>query len=154
MKHLKQGVICLLLICIYSIASAQKLVLPKEPDHKKPKLFLDIPDRVPVTSSTLTPLLNLKTGQATNISLSDKFIFSGMVVSTASKYNNTIKSVVVKSTNRTGANLTISQITNPDGTVTYRGRIISFQHGDCFELKSEKGQYILVKRNFEDMVND
>ena len=154
MKNLRQGILCLLLICVYSVVSAQKFVLPKEPNHKRPKLFQDIPDRVPVTASALLPLLNLRSGQPASVSLSDKFIFKGTIISTASKYNNTIKSIVLKSTDRAGANLTISQITNPDGSISYRGRIVSFQHGDCFELKTEKGQYILVKRNFEDMVND
>jgi hypothetical protein len=154
MKHLKQVILCLLLICIYSIVSAQKITLPKEPDHKKPKLFQDIPDRVPVTASVLLPLLNLKTGQPASISLSGKFAFNGTVVSTVSKYNNTIKSIVLKLSDREGANFSISQITNPDGSMYYRGRIVSFRHGDCFELKTEQGQYILVKRNFEDMVND
>ncbi|MCW3117422.1 MAG: hypothetical protein JWM28_1504 [Chitinophagaceae bacterium] len=154
MKHLKQGILCLLLICVYSIVSAQKITLPKEPDHKRPKLFVDIPDRVPVAASVFLPLLNLKSGQPASISLSDKFTFDGTVVSVASKYNGAIKSIVLKSTNRAGANLSISQTTNPDGSLSYQGRIVSFQHGDCFELKTENGQYILVKRNFEDMVND
>ena len=154
MKHLKQGLLCLTLLFVYSIASAQKITLPKEPDHKKLKLFLDVPDRVPVKASAFQSLLNLKTGQPASINLSDNFIFHGTIVSTASKYNNTIKSIVLKSADRVGANLSISQITNPDGSVSYRGRIISFQHGDCFELKMENGQYVLVKKNFEDMVND
>ena len=154
MKHLIQGTLCLLILCIYTVVSAQKITLPYEPDHKRPKLFQDIPDRVLVTASALRPLLDLKTGQPANISLSDKFIFKGTVASMASKYSNTIKSIVIKLTDRAGASLTLSQITNPDGSINYRGRIVSFQHGDCFELKTEKGQYILVKRNFEDMIND
>ena len=154
MKHLCQGLLCLTLLFVYSSVSAQKITLPKEPDHKKPKLFLDVPDRVPVRTTLFQPLLDLKTGQPASINLSDKFIFHGTIVSTATKYNNTIRSVVLKSSDRVGANLCISQITNPDGSITYQGRIVSFQHGDCFELKMEKGQYVLIKRNFEDMVND
>jgi len=154
MKHLKQGILCLLLICIYATVSAQKIVLPQEPDRKKPKLFRDIPDRVPVSASSFLPLLNMKTGEAGSIHLSDKLVLNGTIVSTAVKYNNRIKSIVLKSSSYAGANLTITQITNTDGSISYRGRIVSFQHGDCFELKYEKGEYILVKKNFEDMVND
>jgi len=96
----------------------------------------------------------MKTGEAGSIHLSDKLVLNGTIVSTAVKYNNRIKSIVLKSSSYAGANLTITQITNTDGSISYRGRIVSFQHGDCFELKYEKGEYILVKKNFEDMVND
>jgi hypothetical protein len=154
MKHLKQGILCLSLFCIYCMASAQETAVPKEPNRFKPKLFKDVPDRVPVSATLFVPLLTMKAGQAAGISLSPNFRFEGRIVSTASKYNNTIKSFVLKSTDREGASLTISQITLPDGSVSYRGRIISFSHGDCFELKTDNGQYVLVKRNFEDMVND
>ena len=154
MKNLKPGILCLLLICIYSFAGAQKALIPKEPDLKKPKLFLNLPDRVPLSVSLLTPLLSLKAGQPAHINLSDKFLFKGTIVSVTSKYNNTLRSVVIKSAENNAVNLTFSQITNPDGSFTYRGRIISFHHGDCFELKAEKGQYTLVKRNLNDIVND
>ncbi len=154
MKYLKPGILCLSVICIYTIASAQKVFTPKEPEIKTARLFKDLPDRVPLNSSVLLPLLALKTGQAATISISDKLVFKGTVSSAASKYNDAIKSIVLKLDDRPGATLTVSRIKNPDGTVNYRGRIISFQHGDCFELKNENGQYILVKKNFEDMVND
>lgn len=154
MKYLKPGIICLFIICICTITSAQKVLTLKEPEIKTARLFKDLPDRVPVNSSTLLPILALKTGQAATISLSDKLAFKGKVSSSVSKYNDAITSIIIKLDDRPGATLTISRIKNPDGTVNYRGRIISFQHGDCFELKNENGQYILVKKKFEDMVND
>jgi hypothetical protein len=154
MKLLKPGIICLLLISICAVASAQKIVSPNQPATLRPRLFKDVPDRLPVTASKFTSLLALKKGQPASISLSDKFIFKGTVVSAVSKYNNAIESTVVKSDDYPDATFTVTKVKKSDGTVVYRGRIISFKHGDCFELKNENGQYILVKRNFEDMVND
>ena len=154
MKYLKPGILCLFTICICAITSAQKILNPKEPEIKKARLFNDIPDRVSVVASKLTPLLALKKGEITSISFSDKITFKGTVASTASKYDDAIRSIVIKLDDCPGATLTVSRIKKADGTEYYRGRIISFQHGDCFELKTENGQYILVKKNFEDMVND
>ena len=154
MKYLKTGILCLLTFSICAFVSAQKVITQNQPATLKPQLFKEIPNRLPVVASKLSPLLTLRKGQPASISLSDKFIFRGTVVSSVSKYNDAIQSTVIKSTDYPGATLTISRIKNSDGSVAYRGRIISFQHGDCFELKNENGQYILIKRNFEDMVND
>lgn len=154
MKHLKKGFICLSITFTCIFASAQKVVLPKEPNLNKPKLFQHVPDKVSFSVSKLTPLLKMEKGQTTDLTFSDKFIFKGTVVSSVSKYNNAIRSIVVRSADNSGANLVFSQITNPDGTTYYRGRIISFQHGDCFELKNENGQYFFIKKNLNDMVND
>lgn len=152
MKYFKPGIFCLLLFCIYAVGYAQKIVTPNQP--VKSRLFKDVPDRLPVIAARLQPLLTLKKGQPASISLSDKFIFRGKVVNAVSKYNDAIQSTVIKSEDYPDATLTISKVKKSDGSIIYRGRIVSFQHGDCFELKNENGQYILVKRNFEDMVND
>lgn len=154
MKLLKAGTLCLFVFSICAVASAQKIVSPNQPATIKPRLFKEIPDRLPVAASKFTSLLALKKGQSASISLSDKFIFKGKVVSSVRKYNDAIESTVIKSDDYPDATFTVTKVKKPDGTIAYRGRIISFTHGDCFELKNENGQYILVKRNFEDMVND
>jgi hypothetical protein len=43
--------------------------------------------------------------------------------------------VVIRSEVFNGARLTVSKITNPDGSIRYSGRIISFKHGDCMNWK-------------------
>jgi hypothetical protein len=88
------------------------------------------------------------------ISDGSTFRFTGKVVSAVSKYQNSIVSIVVRSTNFAGASLTISKITNEDGTITYRGRIISRQHGDLYELKQVNNNYVLIKRKYYDLVNE
>ncbi|MGC4037155.1 MAG: hypothetical protein QM764_14445 [Chitinophagaceae bacterium] len=154
MKRLKSGILCLLVFSICAASHAQKLNLPTRSNAAKPKLFKDMPNRLPVASSKLSSLITLKKGQTASVSLADNFTFKGSIVSAASKYNDAIQSIVIKSADYPDATFTISKIKLPDGTINYRGRIVSFTHGDCFELKSENGQYTLVKRNFEDMVND
>lgn len=158
MKHLKTGILCLsaiLFTCLIASAqSVQKANFPKEPDNSKPRLFRNIPEKVAVSLNTLLPVAKLKKGESASLTISDKFVFKGTVVSSVSKYDNALKTIVIKSPEFSGANLSISQITLPDGTVTYRGRIINFQYGDCLELKSENGQYFFVKKNLNDMMTD
>jgi hypothetical protein len=72
----------------------------------------------------------------------------------SSKYNNTLRSVVVRSTNFNGATLTLSSSTTTDGAATYTGRIISFQHGDLFVLQKENEEYYLVKKKYHELINE
>jgi len=65
-----------------------------------------------------------------------------------------MRSVVVRLSDFKGATLTLSSFTHPDGTVTYSGRIISFQHADLFELQYQNEQYFLIKKNYYELVNE
>ena len=75
------------------------------------------------------------------------------IISATSKYNNTVRSVVVSSTRFNGATLTLSSTTT-DGTVRYSGRIVSFQHADLYVLQKEEEQYFLIKKKFHELVNE
>ena len=78
--------------------------------------------------------------------------FNGQVISRSD--DNTIHSVVIRSANFNGATLTLSSSAQPNGTVKFTGRIISFQHGDAYELQNQNDQYILIKKNFYDLMNE
>lgn len=156
MKNLRTAVLCagLALCSLGSYAQGKPVV--NEPDYNKPKLFSHLPARIPVNTVELESLFQNAVGKATSLEVADdvQFRFEGEVVSAGSKYQNTLQSMVIRSTNFNGANFNISRITNADGTITYRGRIISFNHGDLFELQNQNGQYALVKKNFYDLINE
>lgn len=154
MKHLTKGFICLSVLFTCYFASAQKATLPTQNVNSKPKLFRNIPEKINVSLNNLLPVINMQKGQAASLTLSDRFVFKGTVISSVSKYDDALKTVVIKSPEFDGANLSFSQIKNPDGSVTYRGRIMNFQYGDCFELKNDNGQYYFVKKNLNDIIND
>jgi hypothetical protein len=155
MNYLIRGFITSILICFLIGGNAQQFTPPvNQPNYNRPKLFSDLPDTILFPASLLSVIINLKEGQNTNINISAKFPFPGTVTSITDKYNSTIKSVIIKSTNRPGAGFTLSQTTEPEGMVSYNGRILSFQSGDGFELQYNDGKYYLIKRNFYDMVND
>ena len=160
MKNLRTSFLCACItVCsLGSTAQQQDHTIPiNQPNLNKPKLFQALPDNVPVSIDNLATLLKTPMGSTVGINLSDKvtFLFEGKVTSAVSKYNNTLQSVVINSTNYLGAQLTLSGISNRDGSISYTGRIVSFAHGDLFELKKQQdGSLVLVKRNFYELVNE
>lgn len=157
MKSLRTAVLCagIALCSLGSFAQENKAPV-NEPDLNKPKLFTGLPERVQLSTDEISNLFGNPLGRATTLRLTEdsRFQFEGEVISSASKYDNKLQSVVIRSTNFNGARLTISRVVGSDGIVKYRGRIISFTHGDVYELENQNGQYILVKKNYYDLVNE
>ena len=120
----------------------------------RPTLFQNLPNKISCRVNDLSALLESEIGQPVSFSLADNLSFKGVVSSVASKFDNTLVSVVIRSTNFAGAALSFSKITKEDGTYNYVGRIISFQHGDAYEIRLENGQYFFVKKGFYDLVNE
>lgn len=157
MKNLKFLGLCLICFIVSARVSAQTKVPINEPDTKKPKLFAELPDRIPVNLSEINSLFNGTTeaGRQVHVGFGEKQAgLNGNIISDISKYNNKIRTLIIRSSNFSGATLTLSSFTQPDGTVSYSGRIISFKHGDLFELEKQGEQYVLVKKNFNDLVNE
>jgi hypothetical protein len=159
MKNLRTTLIgvCITLSCLS--ATAQNNTVPiNEPDYNKPKLFQHLPDVITVNVEDLNSLLNKQVGKSISINLADKsqsaFQLEGEVVSETLQPDNGSQTISIRSSNYPGASFTLSRITNLDGTVRYSGRIISFKHGDLLELQQRNGQWMLVKRNFYDLVNE
>jgi hypothetical protein len=146
-----------LLICAVS-SNAQETAPLSEPNYKRPQLFGSLPDNIKVNIQSLKALLKASNGEAIASDLGNSgssFRLNGQVVSTASKFNNTMQSVVIRSSDFNGARLTFTQRTNDDGTISYIGRIISFEHADVYELQQkDDGSYEFVKKKFYDLVNE
>ena len=145
-----------LLVCSLDL-SAQQTAPVTEPNYKKPKLFGSLPANIKVNIHSLKELLKASNGEAVKSDLGNpgsSFNFNGQVVSTASKFNNSIKSIVIRSDNFNGARLTFTQRIDEDGTISYIGRIISFDHADVYELQQKDGNYEFVKKRFHDLVNE
>lgn len=157
MKNLRTTALCVCAM-LYSICSfAQQGKAPvNEPNQNKPRLFDNLPERIPVTIDDLDQLLTAEVGRKTSLrsSNSNTVHFDGEVVSATSKYNNTMNSVVMRSSNFNGATFSLTKTISADGTVSFVGRIISFQHSDIYELQNQSGQLTLVKRNFYDLINE
>lgn len=158
MTNLKTLGICLVCFCICAFATAQNKAPLNEPDVNKPKLFTNLPDQITIDVTELKNLLTTttETGKDITVSSADKKMapLSGKVISSGSKYDNTIQTLNIRLTGFNNAMLTLSSFTQPDGTVSYTGRIISFTHGDAYELQKKGDQYVLVKKDFNEIVNE
>ena len=153
MKNLVKGIICLSLFFICLQSNAQKLPV-REQDMNRPSLFQNLPNKISCRINDLSALLESETGKLVSFSFVNNLNFQGVVSSVASKSDNTLNSVVIRSTNFPSAALSFSRIKKEDGTFSYVGRIISFQHGDAYEISLENGQYYFVKKGFYDLVNE
>lgn len=157
MKTIRTPLLCATLVLFSLFASAQNDKPPvTEPDYNKPRLFDDLPARIPVSTADLKSIISASAGQQASLTLSpaSALPFDGQVVSVASKYNNKIKSTVVRSANFKGATFTLSRVVNDNGSTYFTGRIINFKYGDLYELKNEDGNYVLIKRNYYELVNE
>lgn len=154
MKNLFNGAICLLLLCNSISIYAQKKLPVREPDTNRPSLFKDFPSRINCHINNLESLLDSPIGKKVSIRITDEILFQGIISSVSSQENNSLKSIVIKSGNIEGASLTFSKIIREDGSFYFSGRIISFRHGDGYEIINEKGEYSFVKKKFYDMVSE
>jgi hypothetical protein len=146
MKILKTCAIGALLTVCYFHSGAQSQHVPiNEPDHEKPKLFSDLPQKITIRITELDALLSLPVGSVINVMAADNFRFKGTVVSKSDGGDPSLNSIVLRSSNRIGATFTFSRRMLEDGSTVFAGRIISMQHGDAFELAFEKGEYVLNK---------
>jgi hypothetical protein len=153
MKNLLLPGLCLLLIFSCATTSAQNRIPVNEPDQNKPKLFTNLPDKIFVDISELQNLVNTENGKTVSLKLGQNVNnFVGQVISRSD--DQTIHSVVIRSANFNGATLTLSSSAQPNGTVKFTGRIISFKHGDAYQLQNQNEQYILIKKNFYDLINE
>ena len=155
MKNFQLLGFCLTLSIICATTSAQNIVRVNEPDLNKPKLFNNLPDKIPVSLTTLQNFVGAEIGRDISLRLDgvSKTDFKGKIISSSDKYN-TIHSVVIRSSNFNGATFTLSSSIRSNGTVKFTGRIMSIQHGDLYELQNQNEQYILVKKNLNDLMNE
>jgi hypothetical protein len=157
MKTLKIIAICSFFSLSYFYSGAQEN-LPRinEPDYNKPKLFDDLPQKMNLTISDMESLFDLSVGTPVLAKLTNNFHFKGTIVSKSGNAETAVRSVVIKSTTNTRQNavLTFTKISNGEGGYTYRGRIISKESIDAYEIIKENGQYILQKKNYYEMVRE
>jgi len=148
--------VCITLFSLGASAQTNKSVY-NEPDQKKPLLFAGLPERIPVSIEEINGLFKSDRGEVVSLNSADARVparIEGELVYKASEYNNRIQNIAIRSTNFNGARFTISKYEDEHGVVTYSGRIISFKHGDAYELKTESGKLVLVKKKIQSLVTE
>ena len=153
MKNLYKGFFCLSILLISLGVTAQKPPV-REPDMNRPTLFQSLPEKITCRINILSEMLESETGRNVSISFTENTSLHGVVISVASANDNSVQSVVIRLSNFPGAALSFSRVLREDGTFSYNGRIISFQHGDAYEISEENGQFFFLKKGFYDLVNE
>ena len=154
MKTLKAITVCVLFSLSYFYSGAQENLRINQPDYNKPKLFEDLPQKMNVTIPDMESLLTLSVGAPVTAKLSKSFYIKGTIVSKSGDSASAVRSVVIKSTNRQGAVLTFTRIKDTDGSFVYRGRIMSRDNSDAYEIVKENDQYVLEKKSYYEMVRE
>ncbi|MGV3657648.1 MAG: hypothetical protein ACO1NX_06825 [Chitinophagaceae bacterium] len=157
MKILKTGAICVLTCLCYVHSAAQQNQQPavtEKSDYVKPRIFADLPSKLQLNVPMLESMLNDEVGTRVAFALGQGFQFQGLVVSKSDATDKHTRTVVVKATNRQGVALTFTRNTNSDGTYSYMGRMLSFKHGDAFEITEEGGQLVMVKKEQHDLLEE
>jgi hypothetical protein len=153
MKNLQKGTIFLLLLLSPAFVFAQDNNLIQEPDNNKPTLFADVAAKFAVDINALETLLEVPVGQNVDAFLTRNFILKGVVVSKSDPSDLTVRSVVIRSSNRNGATMTFTKLRDENGAAIYIGRIVSYKNRDAFELNKEENGYVLVKKNLYDLIS-
>jgi hypothetical protein len=157
MKNLCTLSLCLCITLSSFIASAQESnSLAKQPDYSRPKLFTNLPEKIKVDLNQVNSLFDKQAGQEARLSATENqsVQFEGNVVFSVTNNDSKLKSVMLSLPSFPGARLSITRLTNEDGTTIYAGRILSFQHGDAYLLQKEDDGYVFVKKNFYNLVNE
>ena len=153
MSYMKTSVLSAVLnLCLLHSSAQNHTFTVREPDYNKPKLFNDLPQRMKMQVTDLESAMDAPVGSLIRTHIADNFIFQGTITSKTDEPD--VKSIVVKSLNRQGATLTFTKTRQPDGTFSYIGRILSFKHGDAYEIVQENGEYILQKKELNDIVSE
>ncbi len=159
MKNLRNCAVCVCFSIISLCAFAQTETRPpvNEPDYNKPRQFDNLPARIPVNINSISSLFNSTIGVEVGIGISEDpstLRIEGQVIANSLTNNEKQQNVVIRSSNFNGSGFTISKIIETDGSVTYNGRIINLKFGDLYSLEKDKEGYVLVKKNFYDLINE
>src|SRR2546423_3036629 len=155
MKIMKLSTLCVLLLacCTQSKAQAQKVPI-NEPNYNQPKLFANLPQRMSLKPSGLETLFSLPVGDTVNIPLADNFHFQGTVVSKSNPKDSLVHSIIIRSSDKPGTVFTFTRTSGIKGKEKYIGRIISRNSSDAFVVTFDNGQYILQKKNYNDIISE
>lgn len=155
MKNLWKAALCLFMSSISLASFAQERDLINEPDHNKAKIFTDLPDRLSFDQSVFQLASSRRTGEDLTVNFGNRVVPQhAAIISNVVKYEGQIQSLLLRLEGRDGAVMSISKITQQDGSVLYRGRIISHKSGDAYELQLTNGTYQFVKRDYYDLINE
>jgi hypothetical protein len=152
MQTLKLVTACVLFSLSYFYSHAQEKIPINQPDYNKARLFQEVPQKINLKVSDMESLFDFSVGTSVTAKFSKDFYLQGTIVSKSNDHS--VKAVIMKATNKQGAVFTFTKITKQDGSSIYKGRILSKNNSDAFEIVKENDQYILQKKNYYEIVSE
>jgi hypothetical protein len=159
MKNLRTSMLCVCLsfIGLTGFAQTSADVPPvREPDYNKPKLFASLPDHIHVTSDFFNTIFATALGTQVDMVIGDnnQMRLTGEVISVVSKNQNSVKTIIIRSSNFNGARFFVTKVTSQEGVISYTGRLLSKEHGDVYEIKYSNDGIALVKTSYPNAVTE
>jgi hypothetical protein len=124
-----------------------------DPNYNKPKLFSDLPEKLNLDIPQLENLFLQAESKHVKFFIGE-FNFQGNVVSKSNPADKKVQSIIIKSTNRMGAAFTFTKIINEDGSIAFKGRILSRDHSDAYDMQKENDQYFFIKKHQLEILNE
>ena len=153
-NHKTVALLACFVFCLLHAAAQPPTALLRSPDYNKPKRFADLPEKQFLKVKELESLFSLSAGAPVTLFMTKQLLLQGTVVSVSPPTEKMVKSVVVRSANRSGTAFTFTRITESDGRFTYSGRMLGRETGDALEITKEGENYVLRKRGLYDMISE
>jgi hypothetical protein len=154
MNVLKTGVLFVLLSFLVIRAGAQQTPPLNEPDRNKPRIFSNLPDKMPLNITELESLFSLPKGSRISTQVTNQFRVNGTIVSKVEMPNSLTRGVIIRSSAFAGVVFAFTKSYQEDGTFKYIGRMMGTNYGDALEVTKENGQYFLTKADLYNLLSE
>lgn len=144
----------LTLLLLQNLAMTAQRIPFEEPASPRPLLFADLPDTIDVSADELNNLLHIPPGSFAIFQLTGTYKYTGTVISGTQSSDGKATGIIIRSADRSGSCFTLTKTWNDLHGFIYKGRILSFRHGDGYELVYHTGRYLLQKKSFYEIVNE
>jgi len=139
--HLWGSIACMLLS---AAANCQTAPLNQHP-VEKPLLFAQLPEKIACSATTLENIFLASLNSNANFQIGTQLKIEGTVIAKLAVTPEQL-SINIRCSNFQNALLNISRLTQPDGSFSYAGRIVSLKHGDVLLLWEDNGQYAFIRQ--------
>lgn len=136
-------------LCHTSIHAQDAAFKTAEPQQR---LFDDLPSQQRVQLPNIDSLFSLPIGSEVHTLIAPGFLIKGVVTS-RSEADQPFTTIVIKSSNRKGAALTLTKRVGPNGA-QYTGRYLGFRYADALSIVQREGGYYLMKQNLRDLLTE
>jgi hypothetical protein len=107
-------------------------------------LFYNYPAKINLTNQLLSQIMTYSKGLSVNINFESGLTFPASVLEKKNLAEN-IRTITLKSPQFKNSILSITEITDSEGGITYQGRIINTIYKDGYEIKKSNNKYYLEK---------